>query len=295
MMHGARGTALAGLLTLASLVQTGAAAVDDPAAMSSAQPVAQAPAKPPQGPVGNDYSRPPEDPTAVARGKQVFSVNCAFCHGSGARGGEGGPNLLRSPLVLNDQKGEIIAVVVQIGRPDKGMPKFDLDAATIGDIAAYLHSIPVGHAEAAFDPKSILVGNATAGKKYFFGKGKCSQCHSLTGDLAGIGSKYDPKTLQDNIISGSAVTMLGAPLPTAPARTATVTLASGEVVKGTLITIDDFNITLTDGAGNRRSLRRMGDSPRVEVLNPMQAHVDMLREWEDRDIHDLTAFLVKQK
>jgi cytochrome c oxidase cbb3-type subunit 3 len=286
MFREARTAAFAALLTLAGLIQAGTASGEDPAAQPSAKP---------QSPVGNDYSRNPEDPAAVARGKQVFSVNCGFCHGSGARGGEGGPNLLRSPLVLNDQKGEIIAAVVQIGRPDKGMPKFDLDAATIGDIAAYLHSIPVGRAGAAFDPKSILVGNAAAGKKYFYGQGKCSGCHSLTGDLAGIGSKYDPKTLQDNIISGAAVTMLGAPLPTAPARTATVTFGSGEVVKGTLIAIDDFNITLTDGAGNRRSVRRTGDTPRVEVLNPMQAHVDMLREWEDRDIHDLTAFLVRQK
>lgn len=294
MFREARTRALAGLLTLAGLLQAGAASGNEPGAKSSEQPVEQASAKPPQGPVGNDYSRPPEDPAAVARGKQVFSVNCAFCHGSGARGGEGGPNLLRSPMVLNDQKGEVIAVAVQNGRPDKGMPKFDLEASAIADIAAFLHSIPVSH-EAAFDPKSILVGNAVAGEKYFFGKGKCVQCHSVKGDLAGIGSKYDPKTLQDNIITGAAVTMLGAPLPTSRPRTATVTLASGEIVKGTLVTLDDFNITLTDAAGKRRSLRRTGDSPRVEVNNPMQAHLDMLREWEDRDIHDLTAFLVKQK
>jgi mono/diheme cytochrome c family protein len=253
-----------------------------------------APGEPPPSPAGNDYGRPPEDPAAAARGKQVFSVNCAFCHGSGARGGEGGPNLLRSPMVLNDQKGEVIAVVVQTGRPDKGMPKFDLNADTIADIAAFLHSIPAGGGE-AFDPKSILVGNAAAGKTYFYGKGHCNQCHSLKGDLSSIGSKYDPKSLQDNIISGVAVSMLGAPLPTAPPRIATVTLGSGEVVKGTLIAIDDFNITLTDGADNRRSFRRKGDSPRVEINNPMQAHLDMLRQWEDRDIHDLTAFLVKQK
>src|SRR4051812_15529367 len=57
----------------------------------------------------HDFDRPPEDPGSSARGKQIFSVNCSFCHGSDGRGGEGGPNLLRSPMVLNDQKGEIIA------------------------------------------------------------------------------------------------------------------------------------------------------------------------------------------
>ena len=74
-----------------------------------------------------------------------------------------------------------------------------------------------------------------------------------------------------------------------------VTLASGEVVTGTLVALDDFDVTLTDAGGNRRSFRRKGDVPRVAVQNPMQAHLDMLRDWEDRDIHDLTAFLVKQK
>ncbi|HEY2682398.1 MAG TPA: c-type cytochrome [Steroidobacteraceae bacterium] len=274
------------LVTVAGLALTG---------ICGGVAASQAPAKAPDGPVGNDYGRPPLDPAAVARGKQVFSVNCGFCHGSGARGGEGGPNILRSPMVLNDLKGEILAVVVQNGRLDKGMPKFDLDTDAIGDIAAYLHSIPAGRVEAPFDPKSILIGDAAAGKAYFYGKGKCSQCHSLKGDFAGIGSKYDAKTLQDNIISGAAVTPLGAPVPTAPPRTVTVTLASGTVISGTLISIDDFNVTLTDAAGERRSLRRKGDTPRVEVKDPMQAHLDMLREWEDRDIHNLTAFLVKQK
>ena len=294
MFRRARAAALAGLLALGGLTPLAVAAGDQPE-KSPAHSVPETPTKPPEGPMGNDFARPAQDPAAVERGKQVFSVNCAFCHGSGARGGEGGPNLLRSPMVLNDQKGEVIAVVVQNGRPDKGMPKFDLDSSTIADIAAYLHSIPVGHSEKAFDPKSIVVGNAAAGKTYFFGKGKCSQCHSLKGDLKGIGSKYDPKSLQDNIISGAAVTPLGAPSPTAPVRTAAVTLASGQIVKGTLVEVDDFNITLTEESGARRSFRRAGDSPRVEVKNPMQAHLDMLREWEDRDIHDLTAFLVKQK
>ena len=254
---------------------------------------ASAPA--PDAPVG-DFPRPPGDPAAIARGKQTFSVNCGFCHGSGARGGEGGPNLLRSPIVLNDRNGEAIYAVTLAGRVDKGMPKFSLGLDAVADIAAYVHSIPIGRADrTAFDPNSILVGDAAAGKAYFYGKGRCTECHSLQGDFAHIGTRLDPKTLQDNIISGGAVTLLGAPLPSAPPRTVTVTLASGEVIRGTLISIDDFDVSLTDANGTRRTLRREGDRPRVEVKNPLQAHLDKLREWQDRDIHNLAAFLVKQK
>src|SRR5262249_17767180 len=138
-------------------------------------------------------------------------------------------------------------------------------------------------------------GNASAGKAYFYGKGHCNECHSLRGDFAGIGARYDPKTLQDNIISGGVVTMLGAPLPTAPPRRVKVSLASGEVLQGDLISIDDFHLSFTDERGDRHTLQRDGETPRVEVTNPMQAHLDMLRSWEDRDIHNLTAFLVRQK
>jgi cytochrome c oxidase cbb3-type subunit 3 len=244
----------------------------------------------------SDAPRPPGDPAEIARGKQVFSVNCGFCHGSDGRGGEGGPNLLRSPLVLADQKGEVIYAVTLVGRPDKGMPKFDLSLDTIADVAAYLHSIPTGPAEKiAFDPSSIVVGNAAAGKAFFNGKGHCSQCHSLKGDFARIGARLDPKTLQDNIISAGAATKLGAPLPNAPPRTVTVTLASGEVIKGTLVSVDDFDVTLTDASGQRRTLSRHGAQPHVDIKNPLQAHLDLAREWDDRDIHNLTAFLVTQK
>ncbi len=109
--------------------------------------------------------RPPADPAAIARGKAVFGVNCAFCHGSDARGGEGGPNLIRSELVLNDVGGELIGQVVHNGRVDKGMPKFNLPDSTISDIAAYVHSFKVGGYDVSRQqPPSILVGDAKAGE-----------------------------------------------------------------------------------------------------------------------------------
>jgi cytochrome c oxidase cbb3-type subunit 3 len=244
----------------------------------------------------DEVPRAPHDPAMVAHGKQVFSVNCSFCHGSDARGGEGGPNLLRSPIVLNDRDGEVISAVVLNGRVEKGMPKFDLSMSDIADIAAYLHSMyRARDAEPPLASKAMLVGNAAAGKAYFYGKGHCSQCHSIEGDFAGIGSRFDPKTLQDNIISGGATTTLGAPLPTAPPQTVIVTLPSGEVIRGNLISVDDFNISLALADGSRRTLPRNGNVPHVEVHNPLQAHLDMLLNWEDRDIHNLTAFLARQR
>src|SRR6058998_3893536 len=151
-----------------------------------------------------DYpEHPPAPPEQVARGQQIFRSNCSFCHGSDARGGEAGPNLVRDVVVLRDQKGELITPIVQNGIPAQGMPKFTLSTADITDIAAWLHSQPLSD-RGAPSTLDILVGNARQGASYFNGAGRCTQCHSVTGDLAGIGAKYEPKTIQNLIVSGGS-------------------------------------------------------------------------------------------
>jgi cytochrome c oxidase cbb3-type subunit 3 len=239
-------------------------------------------------------ARPAADPVIVERGKQLFSVNCSFCHGLDARGGEGGPNLMRSQIVLDDQHGEGIAPVVQSGRADKGMPSFTLSAGDVSDIATYLHSLNVGRGGGPSAPLNILVGDARTGQAYFNGAGKCNTCHSVTGDLAGIGSKLEPKALQNALVAGRAGGGRGAP-STAPPTKVKVTLPSGEVIEGKLDRIDYFDVSLTEANGARRTFSRNGDIPKVEVTNPLQAHLDLLKVYTDDDIHNLTAYLVTLK
>jgi mono/diheme cytochrome c family protein len=241
----------------------------------------------------------PGDPAAIERGKAVWGVQCAFCHGSDARGGEGGPNLLRSALVLNDQHGELIAPVVQNGRPDAGMPKFPLTNAQISDIAAFVHSFRVGGYDVSRDrPATILVGDAKAGEAAF--QSKCASCHSVTGDLKGLGDRFeDPKLLQNFFLMpgggrggfgrGPAV---GSHVPPA---TVTVTETNGHKLEGTLVRIDDFIVTFTQTDGMQRTVRRDGDVPKVEVHDPLKPHKDLLPKYTDREIHDLTAYLVTLK
>ncbi|HEY1947428.1 MAG TPA: c-type cytochrome [Bryobacteraceae bacterium] len=258
------------------------------------------PARPPGFVRPSAYpERAPADPAVVARGKATFGVHCSFCHGSDARGGEGGPNLIRSELVLNDKNGEKIAPVVQNGRPDRGMPKFDLSAASISDIATYIHSFKVGGYDVSRQkPISILVGDAKAGETYF--SAKCASCHSVTGDLKGIGAKFDdPKVLQQTWLAPGGAGRRGpavqaSAVPVKPV-TVTVTLPSGEKTEGQLVRIDDFIVTLTNADGTQSSFRRDGDSPKVEVHDPSQPHRDLLATYTDKDIHNLTAYLVTLK
>ena len=80
-----------------------------------------------------------EDPAAVQRGTKLYTSYCAGCHGVAGRGGPGAPDLVRSLVVLDDEKGLLIAPVLRNGRPDKGMPKFNLPPDQVADIAAFLH------------------------------------------------------------------------------------------------------------------------------------------------------------
>ena len=245
-----------------------------------------------------DYPvRPPVAPEVLAHGQQLFRSNCSFCHGSDARGGETGPNLVRDQVVLADQQGELIAPIVQNGIPARGMPKFTLTAADVSDIAAWIHSQPLAD-RGAPTKLDILVGNAKEGESYFNGAGRCTQCHSVTGDLAGIGGKYEPKAIQNMIVSGGGMgsgRRSGGAATKAPRTTVAVTLPSGQTTTGDLDHISAFVVALREADGTYRSFVRRDSIPKVVVTNPLQWHIDMLPKWRDADIHSLTAYLAGLK
>jgi len=242
-----------------------------------------------------DYpNRPPADPAAVERGKALYGVNCQFCHGADTRGGDSGPSLLRSGIVLDDQKGELMAPVVRAGRP--GMPKFTLTDDQISDVAAFVHTFrAAGYDESRLKPPSIIVGDARAGETFF--STKCATCHSASGDLRGLATKIaDPRLLQQTwLLPGSGAGRGGPPVVQLKPITVTVTLPSGEKVDGALDHVDDFVVALTTADGARRSFTTNGDTPKVEIHDPLQPHKDLLRTYSDTDIHNVTAFLVTLK
>ena len=241
---------------------------------------------------------PPASPEVLERGKALYGVNCNFCHGSDARGGEGGPNLLRSEMVLNDRNGENITAIIHNGRPEQGMPKFPFNAQQIADVAAYLHSFKVGGYDISrMTPLTILVGDAKAGQQQF--AAKCGSCHSATGDLKAIGARIpDAKSMQNTWLmpgGGRGPRAGGASLTNVPPVTITVTSANGEKVEGRLGRIDDFVVTVLQESGMQRTFRRDGETPKVEIHDPLQPHKELLPTYTDSEIHNLTAYLVTLK
>jgi cytochrome c oxidase cbb3-type subunit III len=244
-----------------------------------------------------DPNAPPQyDPASVERGRQNFGTTCGFCHGVSGKGGEKGPDLLRSVLVLHDEGGKSIGAVVLKGRPDRGMPSFPLTPEQIVDIANFLHnSIEAAKDRDNYKILNIVTGNAAAGKAYFNGAGQCNSCHSVEGDLQKIGAKYDPIQLQTKMIQPDYVWNEGNPPKQVNAISVKVTLPSGQSFTGTPVYIDDFTVSLRDRDGTYHSFARHKDTPKVEMINRLQAHLDQLMRYTDSDIHNLTAYLVTLK
>jgi mono/diheme cytochrome c family protein len=239
----------------------------------------------------------PADPEAIERGRTLYSSGCAFCHGADARGAQG-PDLARSLYVTNDEGGRVLGEFLKTGRPANGMPPFPtLTAGDLGDLSAFLKTrVTAARARPPMDPASIIVGNATAGAAYFNGAGRCSTCHSPTGDFKGLGAKYNPVVLQGRMINPRVVGGgRGVTVPPPPAATVKVTLPDGHVVTGRLVSVSDFFVTLVDDTGARRTIERDNDIPKVEISDPLEAHRQQMLVYTDRIMHDLVAYLVTLK
>jgi cytochrome c oxidase cbb3-type subunit 3 len=227
----------------------------------------------------------PPDPVAAERGEKLFAPNCAFCHGAKANGGEG-PDLVRSPLVLHDEKAELIGPVIALGRPDKGMPAFAaMTEAQISDLAQFLHMrVELTANRGLYKVQNIVVGDARAGEAYF--GAHCRSCHAS--DLAHIASKLDPVELQA-VFLWPAAARGRTPRPVK----VTITLASGQAITGTLKRIDDFDVSIYDAEGEYHSWPR--DRVKVDLPDPLVKHRELLTKYTDEDMHNLLSYLVTLK
>ena len=157
----------------------------------------------------------PAPTVALERGRTVYVLNtCHFCHGVDlTKATMGAAVLMHSALVGADENGNVIGAIARAGIPNlqTSMPSYpDLTQQEVEDLAAYIHYLrQVGrHRELTASPAAA--GDAAAGRAYF--AANCANCHSPSGDLKGVSSKYDIATLR--------LRLLGPPPPadTSPER-----------------------------------------------------------------------------
>jgi mono/diheme cytochrome c family protein len=236
------------------------------------------------------------DRAGAERGRTVWAAECITCHGTQARGTDRGPNLMRSLVLLRDRNASELGPYLKRGHDlQSGRPGTSLTDAQVQDVSHFLHqrlNEVLAKSIDFFKPEGVLTGDAKAGAAFFAGEGKCTACHSATGNLAGIAARYDPVTVQQRFLFPTGRGRGAA--PNAAAVTVTVTPASGPVVSGVLVQLDDFDVTLRDANGTTRTFRR---SPALKVVktDPLQAHRLLLDTITDKQIHDLVAYLVTLK
>lgn len=253
-------------------------------AKAKAQAAAQSPASQPPPPTVTPQSYSPEQ---IREGQARFTAQCGFCHGRDATGGESGPDLTRSELVAEDNRGDKIGPLLREGRPGRGMPAFTLSAAEVEAIVAFIHDQKtkfetLGGGRRGVDPADLATGDAEAGRRYFYGAGGCSGCHSPTGDLAGVATRFQGLALLQRMLYPS-----GRPAPAPPK--VTFTLPSGQTVIAPLAGQDEFTISVFDPTGARQTYPR--SAVNFTISDPLSAHFDQLGKYTDQDMHDVFAYL----
>ncbi len=228
----------------------------------------------------------PPDPAEAKKGAPIYKQNCGGCHGEDGRGAQA-PSLVRSVVVLHDEKDESIGPVIRSGRP--GMPPFkQLSDADIHSISQFLKmQVELAANRGTYrqtygDLRNKVTGDPKKGEAFF--QTNCTSCHSATGDLARIGAKFQQAAqLQQRFLW---------PAESGPAK-ATVTDSSGNKVAGGISKEDDFHISLLDTSGGYHVWPKA--AVKVEVNDKLAGHRALLAKYSNDDIHNMTAYLVTLK
>jgi mono/diheme cytochrome c family protein len=231
---------------------------------------------------GGPYERQKVEPAASKRGRAVYAQHCINCHGSSAKGGERGPDLIRSAVVLRDRYGNGIGPAV---RAHAELPP-SLSESEVVDLSHFLHDL-IERTATNRNPRGpidVLTGDPEAGRAFFNGAGGCSGCHSVTGDLAGLATRIP------NAVNLQQRWLFPSLRRDGPDQMEVTVTTGGRTVRGRLLRIDDFSVALRDQAGEYHGFSR-GPGVAVTVHNPLAAHHELLDRYTDTNMHDVTTYL----
>jgi putative heme-binding domain-containing protein len=241
------------------------------------------------------------DPKAAKAGEYEFRINCAFCHGLGARGGGRGPDLTKAHKRHGDSDAELFHNISQ-GIPGTVMPANGTNGQGVGmtddeiwQIITYLRSV---QHQAPTKPS----GNPVHGKELFYGDANCSTCHMVEGkggrlgpDLSTMGTARTVESLVESIREPSRRLAWGLTESTKEFaqeyETVTVRTADGQEIKGVTLNEDAFTLQMMDATeeihlfekDKLRSLRKTRES----LMPSYNATI-----LSDRDLSDIVAYLL---
>ena len=223
-----------------------------------------------------------EQPLAV--GRQIFENRCSGCHGLDGRGGERAPDIATQAAVQR-RSDAAIAHIIRAGIPSVGMPAFPtLDESSLRSLVAYVRFLQ-GQTSVA-----KLPGDPARGKSLFFGKARCSECHTLAGsggflasDLSSYARNHGPDDFRQAIVN-----------PAKAGRAAVltaVTARDGNEYSGIARNEDNFSVQLQtpDGAFH---LFQKSELARITRGNTSLMPSDYASTLGAGELNDLIAFLM---
>ncbi len=241
------------------------------------------------------------DAKAAQAGEFEFRINCAFCHGLGARGGGRGPDLTRAHKRHGDADAEMFQNISQ-GIPGTAMPANGTNGQGVGmtddeiwQIITYLRSIQV---KAPAKP----IGNAAHGKELFYGDGNCSSCHMVEGkggrlgpDLSSVGTSRTVESIVESVRNPSQRLAWGLAESTKEFaqeyETVTVVTSEGKQIKGVTLNEDQFSLQMMDTS------ERVHLFEKDKLRSITKTRQSMMPAYNptiltDSDLHDIVAYLL---
>jgi cytochrome c oxidase cbb3-type subunit III len=249
----------------------------------------------------DDHNPYAGDAKAAKAGEYEFRINCALCHGLGARGGGRGPDLTRAHKKYAQSDAELFQVISN-GIPGTAMPANGTNGQGVGmtdeeiwQIITYIHSVEVKAPEKP-------IGNATHGKQLFYGDANCSLCHMVEGkggrvgpELTEVGESRTPAAIIDSVRNPSRRLAWGLTEATKEFpqeyETVTVVTADGKVIRGVALNEDNFSVQMMD-AGEHIYLLDKDKLRSFEKSRESFMPVYTQELLSDKDLDDIVAFLI---
>lgn len=245
----------------------------------------------------NPYS---SDSTAAKAGEFEFRINCALCHGLGARGGGRGPDLTRAHKRHGDTDGDLFRNISQ-GIPGTSMPANGTNGQGVGmtdeeiwQIITYLRSVQVR-------ASAKKLGNVANGRKLFYGDANCSTCHMVEGkggrvgpDLTSVGTSRTVESLVESVRNPSQRLAWGLTEPTKEFaqryEMVTVVTPDGKEIKGVTLNEDSFSLQVMDTAEQVH----LFDKEKLRSIN--KSRKSLMPSYNsgtltDQDLNDIIAYL----
>jgi len=223
--------------------------------------------------------------TDIQAGARLYGAQCALCHGQNGDG-IAGVNLPRQQFrrVSSDDD---IRNTIMTGVAAAGMPAFNLQAAELDGLVAYIRS--------GFDLSGtpFKVGIAARGQALYEGKGACTTCHRVNGkgalsapDLSDIGANRQPAAIQRSLLQPTQ-----AMLPiNRPVR---IVMRDGRNISGRRLNEDTSTVQLLDSQQRLVSLAKA--DIRDYALGSTSEMPSYTGKLTDDEVADLLAYLISLK